>query len=103
MSLVVPQFPLWRSGHAISSFNGVHRPPLLPSHPPRAALVEAKPRAAPPVNSATSLRTQFVLPADRTDDLQAEARAMARAADAPIYSPELLANTYGSRPIEVLF
>ncbi|XP_022157241.1 protein ACTIVITY OF BC1 COMPLEX KINASE 3, chloroplastic [Momordica charantia] len=27
---------------------------------------------------------------------------MARAADAPIYSPELLANTYGSRPIEVL-
>lgn len=35
------------------------------------------------------------------DDMQAEAKAMARAASASIYSPELLATNYGSRPIMV--
>ncbi|PHT54771.1 hypothetical protein CQW23_03257 [Capsicum baccatum] len=34
--------------------------------------------------------------------MQSEARAMTRAADAFFYSPELLANKYGSRPIMVL-
>lgn len=37
----------------------------------------------------------------RTNDIQAEAKAMARAADASIYSPELLARQYASRPIKV--
>lgn len=39
---------------------------------------------------------------NRADDMQAEARAMARAACASVYSPEMLANKYGSRPIMVL-
>ncbi|CAN4093787.1 unnamed protein product [Withania somnifera] len=34
--------------------------------------------------------------------MQAEARAMARAADASVYSPDFLATKYGSRPIKVL-
>jgi aarF domain-containing kinase len=37
---------------------------------------------------------------DRAEDLQAEARAMARAAGATVYSPELLAARYGSRPFK---
>lgn len=62
--------------------------------PPRAALVEAaKPR---------SLREEEVrLIRDRADDMQAEAAAMARAADASVYSAELLSTKYGSRPIKV--
>ncbi|XP_057960557.1 protein ACTIVITY OF BC1 COMPLEX KINASE 3, chloroplastic isoform X3 [Malania oleifera] len=39
---------------------------------------------------------------DRTDDIQAEAKAMVRAANASVYSPQLLANKYGSRPLKVL-
>lgn len=38
---------------------------------------------------------------DRAEDLQAEARAMVRAAGATVYSPELLAARYGSRPFKV--
>lgn len=109
MSIVVGQYSLWRSGDAISRLNGSYhgttlvKRKLAPSKQPLAALVEARPRAVPAVNTDTSLQTQLVLAVDRTDDLQAEARAMARATNAPIYNPELLANTYGSRPIEVFF
>ena len=109
MSTVVPPYSLWRSGDAISRFNAsphgtsLLNPKFLRSNHPRAALVEARPRALPAVNGDTSLPTQLVLAVDRTDDLQAEARAMARAANAPFYSPDLIANTYGSRPIEVFF
>uniref|UniRef100_A0A5B7BPR4 Protein kinase domain-containing protein n=1 Tax=Davidia involucrata TaxID=16924 RepID=A0A5B7BPR4_DAVIN len=39
---------------------------------------------------------------DRTNDMQAEVRAMARAANASVYSPQLLSIKYGSRPIKVL-
>lgn len=39
---------------------------------------------------------------DRADDMQAEVAAMARAANASVYSPELLASNYGSRPIKVV-
>ncbi|KAL7081597.1 hypothetical protein ACP275_14G049500 [Erythranthe tilingii] len=87
--------------------------------PPRAALVEAKPIPVPslrgggagaggddgisgvPVlrvrefSSASALR-------DRADDMQAEATAMTRAADASVYTPELLVTKYGSRPIKVV-
>ena len=38
---------------------------------------------------------------DRTDDMQAEARAMVRAVNASVYSPQLLASKYGSRPVKV--
>ncbi|KAA0050971.1 putative aarF domain-containing protein kinase [Cucumis melo var. makuwa] len=105
MSIVVSHHSLWRSGDAISRFNSSYhgtKPRLARSKRPLAALVEARPTAVPAVNTATSLPTQLVLAVDRTDDLQAEARAMARASNAPFYNPELLAKTYGSRPIEVL-
>lgn len=69
----------------------------------KAALVEARPRAVPALRkSSGSGSMQKVLVGDRTDDLQAEARAMARAANASVYSPELLARKYSSRPIQVL-
>ncbi|KAL5848103.1 hypothetical protein ACOSQ3_011627 [Xanthoceras sorbifolium] len=65
----------------------------------RAALVEARPRAVPALRDRD---TQKVLGGNRTDDLQAEARAMARAANASIYNPEIIARKYSSRPIQVL-
>lgn len=71
----------------------------------RAALVEA----ARPKDAAdgTSLQQHVQIVragggGDRTDDLQAEARAMSRAANATLYSPEILAVGYGSRPIKVV-
>lgn len=63
----------------------------------RAALVEARPAATPPIRVITLAKT-----GDRADDLQAEARAMARAANSSFYTPELLALKYGSQPIKVL-
>ncbi|CAA2954532.1 uncharacterized aarF domain-containing kinase At1g79600, chloroplastic [Olea europaea subsp. europaea] len=84
---------------------------------PRAALVEAKPRPVPATRGGgsggdnvpvTVLRVQeksssySLSSRDRADDMQAEARAMARAANASIYTPEFLAAKYGSRPIKVV-
>lgn len=69
----------------------------------KAALVEARPRAVPALRkSSGSGSVQKVLVGDRADDIQAEARAMARAANAPVYSPELLARKYSSRPVQLL-
>ncbi|PHT33542.1 hypothetical protein CQW23_25342 [Capsicum baccatum] len=94
--------------------SGGRRVNLRLTVPPRAALVEARPQqvAAAAIrdvaggNSSSNVtgRTLQVGPSsrDRTDDMQSEARAMTRAADASVYSPELLANKYGSRPIKVL-
>ncbi|KAL8132002.1 hypothetical protein AgCh_007766 [Apium graveolens] len=39
---------------------------------------------------------------DRTDEMQAEAKALARAVNATIYSPEMLYTRYGSSPFKVL-
>jgi len=76
--------------------------------PPRAALVEARPQQVPAIrdvagNSNVTGQTLQVGPSsrDRADDMQSEARAMTRAADASVYSPDLLSNKYGSRPIKV--
>ncbi|XP_062164597.1 protein ACTIVITY OF BC1 COMPLEX KINASE 3, chloroplastic [Alnus glutinosa] len=69
--------------------------------PIRAALVEARPRTVPALRD-DGPGSGLVFGGNRTDDLQAEARAMARAANASVYSPELLAVKYGSRPIKVL-
>lgn len=65
---------------------------------PRAALVEATPR----VNGSPSSTSIQVLATDRAEELKAEARALARAADASVYSPQLLAKKYGSRPVKVI-
>ncbi|GAV77587.1 ABC1 domain-containing protein [Cephalotus follicularis] len=64
-----------------------------------AALVEARPIKTR--DSDGSLAVVQVL-RDRTVELQAEARALARAANAPTYDPQLLSARYGSRPIKVL-
>lgn len=65
--------------------------------PARSVLAEAEARPATP-----ALKVQIYRGGgDRMDDLQAEARALARAANASIYSPELLVGKYGSRPVKV--
>lgn len=72
---------------------------------PRAALVEAPPPPppSPPTSSPRNGSVKVLaLPGDRADDLQAEARAMARAANASLYSPQLVASKYGSQPFKVL-
>ncbi|KAL2540799.1 putative aarF domain-containing protein kinase [Abeliophyllum distichum] len=84
---------------------------------PRAALVEAKPRPVPATRGGgsggdnvpvTVLRVRedsssySLSSRDRADDMQAEAKAMARAVNASVYTPEYLAVKYGSRPIKVL-
>lgn len=71
--------------------------------PPRAALVEARPRPLPVPKDDGSLQVQIFRGVNRTEDLQAEARAMSRAANASVYSSELLAVRYGSRPIKVTY
>lgn len=74
--------------------------------PARAALVEAKPRPVPALrgggdgsDAAVTLSSSSYR--DRADDMQAEVAAMARAANASVYSPELVTNKYGTRPIKV--
>ena len=62
----------------------------------RAALIEARPKV-----NGSPVAVQ-VLGGDRAEDLQAEARAMARAANASVYSAELLTRKYGSRPVQVI-
>uniref|UniRef100_A0A804Q0C7 Protein kinase domain-containing protein n=1 Tax=Zea mays TaxID=4577 RepID=A0A804Q0C7_MAIZE len=68
--------------------------------------IQLSPRASPPASTngaATALGppVSASFARDRAEDLQAEARAMARAAGATVYSPELLAARYGSRPFKV--
>uniref|UniRef100_A0A7N2KTG1 Protein kinase domain-containing protein n=1 Tax=Quercus lobata TaxID=97700 RepID=A0A7N2KTG1_QUELO len=81
----------------------------------RAALVESRPRIVPAAvtvrddnnnnnNNSNSDNSQLIYRKglDRAKDIQAEARAMARAANATVYSPQLLALKYNTRPIKVL-
>ncbi|KAK6793164.1 hypothetical protein RDI58_012245 [Solanum bulbocastanum] len=76
--------------------------------PPRAALVEARPQQVPAIRDVAGNSNVtgplHVGPSsrDRAEDMQSEARAMTRAADASVYSPDLLSSKYGSRPIKVL-
>lgn len=75
------------------------------------ALVEANTTALPSMSEGTSkksssnydaLQVTVARPRNLADDMQAEARAMTRAAAASVYTPEMLATKYGSRPIRVL-
>ncbi|XP_066362659.1 protein ACTIVITY OF BC1 COMPLEX KINASE 3, chloroplastic-like [Miscanthus floridulus] len=68
--------------------------------------IQLSPGASPPASTngaATALGPPVAasFARDRAEDLQAESRAMARAAGATVYSPELLAARYGSRPFKV--
>ncbi|KAK7349680.1 hypothetical protein VNO77_07244 [Canavalia gladiata] len=70
---------------------------------PRATLVEATPpsSAPSPATKDGSFKV-LALPGHRADDLQAETRAMARAANASVYTPEFVASKYGSQPFKVV-
>ncbi|CAK7345927.1 unnamed protein product [Dovyalis caffra] len=91
-----------------SSFASVATPTSWPkirrARAARAAVVEARPPPPPTrVMQPAALRdVKLIVGGDRTEDLQAEARAMARAVNASVYSPEALTVQYGSRPIKVL-
>ncbi|CAL4900052.1 unnamed protein product [Urochloa decumbens] len=66
--------------------------------------IQLSPRASPPApanGAAAGPPVAASFARDRAEDLQAEGRAMARAAGATVYSPELLAERYGSRPFKV--
>lgn len=79
-----------------------------------AALVEeARPRSLPPVRgnnsnngavSEANIPVSSIVPSskNRADDIQAESKALARAVNASVYSPELLKFKYASRPFKVL-
>ncbi|XP_078437771.1 protein kinase superfamily protein [Wolffia australiana] len=89
------------------------RPAQLRASPWRAALAEAPPVAAGPdgapgdrygaelAQRGAGAASFAPVLRDRTDDMQAETRAMARAVGATVYSPQLLADKYGSRPAKV--
>lgn len=86
-----------------------------------AALVEARPQSTPPdftnnrslaaaaarvvvgggESSPSSSLSIIPTTRNRADDIQAEAKAMARASNASVYSPDLLALKYASRPFKV--
>jgi hypothetical protein len=68
----------------------------------RAALVEAKPAPLSTQPKDDSLKV-LALPVDRADDIQTETKALARAVNASVYSPQLVASRYGSKPFKVLF
>ncbi|CAH9090121.1 unnamed protein product [Cuscuta europaea] len=83
----------------------------------RATAVEARPRKVPAIidwssdncnASLQSLQRSEVTSSplcsscDLADDMQAEASAVARAANASVYSPQLLFSKYGSRPIKAV-
>lgn len=91
---------------------GIYRSRRVRLFKTRAALVESRPRIVPTAvtvrddnNNSDSDNAQLIYRKglDRAEDIQAEARAMARAANATVYSPQLLALKYNSRPIKVFF
>lgn len=97
--------PSWRPIPVPRSVNGGKAVARVAA--PRAALVEAGPRGPPEVRDGGGGGGRVgavvpVLSVDRAEDIQAEARAMARAANATVYTPELLSRRYGSRPIKVV-
>ncbi|KAJ3676497.1 hypothetical protein LUZ60_003909 [Juncus effusus] len=89
------------------SISSSRRPGRSRFRPARAAVVEARPvqlqvsdQSKPSTSSPVVMAS--LGPRDRAEDMQAEARAMARAANASVYSPEFLASRYGSQPFKVL-
>ncbi|KAI9076142.1 hypothetical protein K1719_041840 [Acacia pycnantha] len=105
-SAVAPPCPSWISKRTNSRrrslSNGRKGSFRRLKQPPRAALVDATPSSGvPALRDGSSSIKVLALPADRADDLQAEARAMARSANASVYSAKLLAEKYGSQPLKV--
>lgn len=78
-------------------------PPPPPRHPPpprRPSLRGASPSSSPARLPPAAPTHVASLARDRAEDLQAESRAMTRAAAATVFSPELLSSRYGSRPVK---
>ncbi|KAL3603139.1 hypothetical protein D5086_003998 [Populus alba] len=70
------------------------RPKTRRAREARAAAVEARPPPGPARVMRPAVRdADLIVGGDRTEDLQAEARAMARAVNASVYSPEVLRRT----------
>ncbi|CAN1306239.1 Protein ACTIVITY OF BC1 COMPLEX KINASE 3, chloroplastic [Linum perenne] len=95
-SLAPGLFPNFRTAHR-------RRPPPLSLNPARAALVESRPvRVAAPPSYGGGNSNAGGGGGDRAEDIQAEARAMARAVNAPVFTPELIATKFGPRPFQVV-
>ncbi|RZS23884.1 hypothetical protein BHM03_00056892 [Ensete ventricosum] len=116
VALSLPSPPA--SAHRRRPSPGRHPPRL-----PRAALIESRPVSASEtdvgggrgqyaIQLAAEMQTPAavsprppaplsVIPKDRAEDMQAEARAMARAANATVYDPQLLAAKYAAQPLKV--
>ncbi|KAG1338960.1 protein ACTIVITY OF BC1 COMPLEX KINASE 3, chloroplastic [Cocos nucifera] len=89
-------------------------PVALRRHAPRAAIIETRPVPAVRTNgradeyaiqlveTTASSAPLSIASRDRSADMQAEARAMSRAANATVYSAQLLATKYGSQPLKVV-
>ncbi|XP_017247343.1 protein ACTIVITY OF BC1 COMPLEX KINASE 3, chloroplastic [Daucus carota subsp. sativus] len=100
LSLAGAGFSIPTSGYSKPTTTTFRRaaPPL------QAALAEA------PNTSSSNNNKNAVVPVvldlssslDRTEDMQAEAKALARAVNATVYSPEMLSSRYGSSPFKVL-
>uniref|UniRef100_A0A0E0HCN8 Protein kinase domain-containing protein n=1 Tax=Oryza nivara TaxID=4536 RepID=A0A0E0HCN8_ORYNI len=112
VSFSLPSPPLPRRADCRRGRGHGHRPRR--GSPLRAASTAAPPSSSPSSQSPGSLSIQLSprasppaapthvasLARDRAEDLQAESRAMTRAAAATVFSPELLSSRYGSRPVK---
>ncbi|KAH1234124.1 Protein ACTIVITY OF BC1 COMPLEX KINASE 3, chloroplastic [Glycine max] len=81
--------------------NGTTYPRNIHQFKDPSSLVEATPQptSSPPSPRDGSIKV-LAFPENRADDIQAEARALARAANATSYTPQLVASKYGSQPIK---
>ncbi|XP_019447062.1 PREDICTED: uncharacterized aarF domain-containing protein kinase At1g79600, chloroplastic-like [Lupinus angustifolius] len=97
--------PISKLNPSLRTKNGARRTSFILLNPqPRAALVEATPpppppQLRPPTTAAPKNGSINVLelPGD-----SAETRAIARAANASVYSPQFVASKYGSQPFKVV-
>ncbi|KAK7395631.1 hypothetical protein VNO78_16195 [Psophocarpus tetragonolobus] len=104
MATVAPPCPSWTRGSVPLSQRITRRcfetatPTRFTTH---GALVQAPPPSPSP-SSDKDRRSIQVLTLSRANDLQAEARAMTRAANATVYDPQLIASLYSSQPVKVV-
>ncbi|KAI3834521.1 hypothetical protein MKW92_015097 [Papaver armeniacum] len=99
-----PTVTISRPKSSINSKTRLKTRPLI-----RAAVVESRPASITRGNNSNSYAVQVIEPnsvstnkISRADDMQAEAQAMARAAGATVYSPELLSLKYSDSPLKVV-
>ncbi|XP_026388510.1 protein ACTIVITY OF BC1 COMPLEX KINASE 3, chloroplastic-like [Papaver somniferum] len=99
-----PTITISRPKSSLNSKRRLKTRPLI-----RAAVVESRPASITRGNNSNSYAVQVIEPnsvstnkISRADDMQAEAQAMARAAGATVYSPELLSLKYSDSPLKVV-